>query len=121
MKNPHLTKSLLNSRMLKNTGSWLYCDRCGKTVGYLCYSTFQSFDFAFTCKCGSSGAVKLSYQTDKTITDSPAALRVRKNRLCCTNDDAPLFSLVDKHIDSYAYVAVCNSCWNRYRGQSICK
>jgi len=103
-------KEITNGRMLKNTGSWLYCDKCDKTVGYLCYSTYQSFSFEFLCKCGNSGSFNLEYSTNKEIRKSEIPLQIIKNRLCCPNDDAPLFSVVKKHIESCSYSISCNKC-----------
>ncbi len=104
--------------MLKNTGSWMYCDACDKTVGYLCYSTYQSFRFEFNCKCGNYGHFDLKYNTDKTIKMSSIKLEKKKNRLCCPNDSAPLFTIVEKNIDSYSYSVSCNTCFNRFNEQA---
>ena len=101
--------------MLKNTGSWLYCDQCDKTVGYLCYSTYQSFLFEFDCKCGSSGSLNLNYDAQNSVVESSVGLEKIKNRLCCPNDEAPLFSIVYKHIEAYSYSVVCNKYLSRYK------
>ncbi len=105
-----LQKKIINGRMLKNTGSWLYCDQCNKTVGYLCYSTYQSFRFNFSCKCGNSGLFDLEYPTRKKRNDSEESLKTRKNRLVCPNDESPLFSIVEKHLERYSYSVICNRC-----------
>ncbi len=73
-KTTELKKEIKNGRMLKNTGSWMYCNACDKTVGYLCYSTYQSFRFEFSCKCGNSGHFDLKYDTDNAIETSTAKL-----------------------------------------------
>ncbi len=113
-----LIKEVKNGRMLKNTGSWLYCSECDKTVGYLCYSTYQSFVFQFDCKCGNTGSFALRYSTDEEIIspkDSHTGnLKTRKNRLCCPNDDAPLFSIVLKNIANYSYWVICNKCHTEF-------
>ena len=105
--------------MLKKTGSWIYCDTCNKTVAYLCYSTYQSFKFEFICKCGSSGAIDLQYPTDKKPILSSKDLNKKKNRLCCPNDNKPLFTIIEKHIDRFSYSVACNTCQNSYVIQDI--
>jgi len=110
-----LNKKLKNSRMLKNTGSWLYCDKCNKTVGYLCYTTYQSFKYNFECKCGNLGSFALSYDTDNNIEKSIKELKLKKNRLCCPNDEAPLFTIVEKNIKNYSYEVCCNKCYNKFK------
>jgi hypothetical protein len=109
-----LNKKLKNSRMLKNTGSWLYCDQCNKTVGYLCYTTYQSFKYDFECKCGNLGSFDLSYEIDRKIKNTTKELKQKKNRLCCPNDEAPLFTIVEKNIKNYTYMVCCNKCLTRY-------
>jgi hypothetical protein len=113
---PTLTKKLTNAHMLKNTGSWLYCDQCNKTVGYLVYTTYQSFSYHFTCKCGNQGSFELSYESDKDTKKSTEPLILKKNRLHCPNDDAPLFTIVEKHIEKYAYRVCCNKCYTVFKG-----
>ncbi len=110
----NLIKKIHNGYMLKNTGSWLYCDKCNNTVGYLCYSTYQSFHLDFLCHCGNSGVFHLTYNTDPKITDSPIKLKKNKNRLCCPNDNAPLFTIVEKHIKDFSYSVCCNKCYTRF-------
>jgi hypothetical protein len=101
--------------MLKNTGSWLYCNKCNKTVGYLCYTTYQSFQYNFNCKCGNFGSFDLEYDTNKKIEKSTKELKLKKNRLCCPNDEAPLFTIVEKNIEDYSYSVCCNKCYNEFK------
>ena len=110
-----LKKKINNGHMLKNTGSWLYCDECKKTVGYLCYSTYQSFYFEFSCKCGNSGSFYLKFDTDKKSSNSTENLKIKKNRLCCPNDDSPLFTIVNKHIEKCSYSVVCKKCYTQFK------
>ena len=105
--------------MLKKTGSWIYCDVCNKTVAYLCYSTYQIFKFDFACKCGSSGTIDLEYPSDRNPKLSLYILNKKKNRLCCPNDDAPLFTIVEKHINKYSYSVTCNTCQDSYEVYDI--
>lgn len=78
-----LIKKIKNGRMLKNTGSWLYCGKCNSTVGYLCYSTYHNFRFEFNCKCGNNGSFVLKYDTKAAFIKSKKRLNIKKNRLRC--------------------------------------
>lgn len=103
-----------NGRLLKNNGSWMYCDKCHKTVGYLCYTTYQDFRFDFVCKCQNKGSFRLSYQSESGSTKSNEKLKPIKNRLCCPKDDSPLFTIVEKNIESVSYSIVCKRCKTEY-------
>lgn len=109
-----LLKEIENGRLLKNNGSWMYCDKCNKTVGYLVYSTYQKFKFEFDCKCGNKGSFKLGYKTDSVSKKSTKDLKINKNRLCCPNDDSPLFTIAEKNIDKVKYSVVCKKCETKY-------
>lgn len=107
-------KEIENGRILKNNGSWMYCSKCNKTVGYLCYTTYHDFQFDFVCKCGNTGSFKLKYKTESGSTESKEELKVIKNRLCCPQDNSPLFTIVEKNVKSVKYSVVCKKCMNRY-------
>ncbi len=109
-----LIKEIQNGRILKNNGSWMYCDKCNKTVGYLCYSTYQDFQFDFVCKCGNQGSFKLKYQTESGLSKSSENLKTIKNRLCCPKDDSPLFTIVDKNVKNVKYSVTCKKCSTTY-------
>jgi hypothetical protein len=109
-----LLKEIQNARLLKNNGSWMYCNKCDKTVGYLCYSTYQDFEFDFVCKCGNKGSFRLKYQTENGLTKSNIELKTIKSRLCCSNDDSPLFTIVDKNIEQVNYKVTCKKCSTTY-------
>ncbi len=109
-----LKKEIKNGRLLKNPGSWMYCDKCNKTVGYICYTTFQNFKFDFECKCGNKGLFRLSYETDKAINKSDKELKLIKNRLCCPNDNSPLFTIVEKNIKHVKYSITCKEYLTEY-------
>ena len=111
-----LHKHIVNGRILKANGSWLYCDTCNKTVGYLVYSTYQNFRFDFDCKCGNKGHFELEYKTDKEIEKSNVELITKKNRLCCPVDEVPLLTIVEKNINKYSYSVTCNKCFHKYEG-----
>ncbi len=114
-----LEKDIENGRILKNNGSWMYCGECNKTVGYLVYTTYQNFKYNFTCKCGNKGFFNLKYETDLPIESSSAKLKVIKNRLCCPNDDSPLFSIVQSNIQRVEYSVVCKKCSTHYSAQCL--
>lgn len=50
-----------DAHFLKGHASWLYCDKCNKTVAYLCYVTYRYFHFSFVCLCGNHGWAKNQY------------------------------------------------------------
>lgn len=109
-----LVKEIQNGRILKNNGSWMYCDKCNKTVAYLCYTTYQSFEFDFVCNCGNKGSFKLSYKSKENPTKSNKDLKLIKNRLCCAEDDSPLFTVVNKNIKHMKYQVTCKGCLTEY-------
>ena len=108
-------KELHCSRLLKDYASWIYCEGCGKTVAYLCYVTYDAFDFEYTCNCGSCGSVRIEFEHE-TATKSDMPLVALKNRLCCPQDASPLLTLVEKNLASARFSVVCNSCNTEYRG-----
>jgi hypothetical protein len=111
-----IEKSLINSKLLKNYASWMYCDKCNNTVGYLCYTTYKFFEYEFECKCGNQGVVKISLEESNEPHESDDALQLVKNRFCCPKDDSPLFSVVDKNVNNYRYSLICRNCNSIYRG-----
>ena len=108
-----IKKELCNSRILKEYASWIYCDGCNRTVAYLCYVTYDLFDFSYTCNCGSCGHVAIEFSHDKTST-SALPLAAIKNRLCCPADLSPLFSVVEKNLADFRFRVVCNSCHTEF-------
>ena len=102
-------KSLENSRILKEYASWIYCTECNKTVAYLCYVTYDLFDFEYTCNCGNHGKVFIEFEHDNRPKSNQLLITI-KNRLCCPNDQSPLFTVVDKNIKDYRFKIVCNTC-----------
>ena len=113
-----MQKQLLRTKLLKEYASWVYCTGCNKTVAYLCYVTYDAFDFEYTCNCGNHGQVHIAFENENsaqtTIGHEPPTLK--KNRLCCPNDEAPLVTFVDKNLSRYQYSIVCNHCNTQYSG-----
>lgn len=110
-----VSRKLSKAHLLKEYASWIYCDGCGKTVGYLCYVTYSYFKYEFFCKCGSKGLVELTLGNEQDSTEGDSLLFLRKNRYCCPKDDSPLFSIVDKNLIGYNLEVVCKSCRNHFR------
>jgi hypothetical protein len=108
-------KHLKNSRLLSSYGSWIYCTGCNKTIAYLCYVTYDSFKFQFTCKCGETGCVDIAFGEIQETKPSDKPLVVIKNRLHCPNDSSPLVTFVEKNLDKYSYELVCNTCQQIYK------
>ena len=107
-------KELRNARLLKEYASWIYCESCNKTVAYLCYVTYDLFDFEYTCKCGNHGSVFVEFEHDAPE-KSNFPLHFAKNRLCCPKDDAPLLTIVEKNIIEARFCIVCNTCNTEYK------
>lgn len=107
-------KELVNTRLLKDYASWIYCTGCGKTVAYLCYVTYDAFDFTFTCACGGVGEVHLAFREVQNVKVDSRPLVPVKNRLCCPQDHAPLVTFVEKNLDGYQCAVVCKECGARY-------
>ncbi len=110
-----IQKNLINTRLLKNYGSWIYCISCNKTVGYLCYTTYDYFKYDFTCRCGNKGVVEIKVEGIVESKKSDTPLILNKNRYCCPIDDSPLFSVVDKSVKEYRYELICKKCKNIYQ------
>lgn len=103
-------KELNNTRLACSYGGWIYCEGCNQTIGYLCYVTYDSFFFEYKCKCGSSGNMLISFNEETKAEVSGQSLITIKNRLCCPNDDAPLFTLLTKKLAYYKYEVLCSGC-----------
>jgi len=107
-------KEVVNSRLLKDYASWIYCAGCNATVAYLCYVTYDQFDFEYTCLCGGRGRVRIEFEKNAEVRTSGQPLRLIKNRLCCPADLSPLVTFVDKNLESYKSGIICKSCGTRY-------
>ena len=107
-------KHLVNSRLLKEYASWVYCGGCNKTVAYLCYVTYDSFEFDYTCNCGSKGQVQIAFGGVGGAKLSDEPLLMLKNRLCCPADQSPLVTFVEKNLESFRCSIVCKGCTTQY-------
>ena len=109
-----IKKELDNTKLLKDYASWIYCDRCNNTVAYLCYVTYDSFDFEYTCNCQNKGSIRIGFKTENDAKESAAPLKEIKNRLCCPKDNSPLITVVTKNLQKCRLSIVCNSCNTKY-------
>lgn len=109
-----LTKQLIQTRLANTYGGWIYCENCGKNIGYLCYVTYDSFKFEYHCKCGGHGSMHIAFRDVSSANKSDNVLILNKNRLCCPSDMSPLFTILEKNLDSYEYEVVCNQCDTKY-------
>ena len=115
------TKKLENARLLKEYASWIYCTGCNKTIAYLCYVTYDVFDFRFTCGCGCKGSVYIDFERETPAVRTDDRLTMQKNRLCCPADDSPIVTFVDKNLKQYSYDVVCAKCGREYGEQeTVC-
>lgn len=104
------SKKLTNTRLANEYGGWIYCEGCNKTIGYLCYVTYDSFQLDYQCKCDGCGSVYLSFTDENSAIDNHNNLIIIKNRLCCPTDQSPLFTILAKSLDYYKYEVVCKAC-----------
>lgn len=109
-------KKLINTRLANTYGGWIYCDGCNKTIGYLCYVTYDFFRLVYQCKCGNCGSVHLVFSGENTDQiSSEQSLITIKNRLCCPEDKSPLVTILEKNLDSYKYEINCKACNTKYQ------
>lgn len=109
-------KELINTRLANTYGGWIYCDGCNKTIGYLCYVTYDLFRLDYQCKCGNCGSVHLTFSCDRTNQISSAqSLITIKNRLCCPEDKSPLVTILEKNLDTFKFEISCKTCNTTYQ------
>ncbi len=109
------TKKLVNTRLATNYGGWMYCDKCNENIGYLCYSTYDRLELKYQCNCGSKGSILLDFEDSKIGKNCNDELVIIKNRLCCSKDNNPLITILDKKIDNYEMKITCKACENIYK------
>ncbi len=108
-------KKLENARLLKEYASWIYCTSCEKTIVYLCYVTYDKFDFMFTCNCGCTGSVYIDFGNLEKTYISSEGLEIIKNRICCPDDKSALLTFVEKNLKSYNCKISCLKCGKEYK------
>ncbi len=119
MSRTPIDKHLQNTRLANEYGGWMYCTSCNKTIAYLCYVTYDSFKFEFTCKCGETGSADIAFvDTQGAILSDKLPVTI-KNRLCCPEDNSPLVTFVAKNLNKYSYEIVCKPCQHLYKGEFI--
>lgn len=111
-------KELVNTRLATNYGGWMYCDKCGENIGYLCYSTYDKLELNYVCNCGSKGSALLYFEDSKLGKNSDEELVIIKNRYCCPKDNEPLITLLDKKLASYEMEITCKNCDSVYKKKS---
>lgn len=109
-----IIKELSSTRLASTYGGWIYCDHCGENIGYLCYVTYDNFEFDYACHCGGNGSVHIAFDDVKNSCCSTDGLIEVKNRLCCPSDGAPLLTILEKKLVTYAFKIDCVSCKTRY-------
>lgn len=109
------TKELVNTRLTANYGGWMYCDKCGENIGYLCYATYDRLELKYKCNCASIGSAVLDFDDSKTGQDCSDELIIIKNRFCCPKDNEPLITILDKKVESYELKITFKSCESIYK------
>lgn len=108
-------KELVNTRLATNYGGWMYCDNCNENIGYLCYSTYDRLELNYKCNCGSNGSVFIDFEDSKTGKVCNDELVIVKNRFCCSKDNEPLITVLDKKVSDYEMKITCKSCESIYK------
>jgi len=112
MSKRKIEKKIINARLLKDYGSWLYCAKCNKTIAYICYTNYNYLKFSFMCNCGSSRFLELT-DVENILQDiriAKGGLKYIQNRLCCNIDKLSMFSVVKKQLKEYEYKVICKNC-----------
>ena len=73
-------KELINTRLATNYGGWMYCTKCNKNIGYLCYVTYDKLKLNYTCNCGSKGSALIDFEDTKEGIECNNELITIKNR-----------------------------------------
>lgn len=107
-------KELVGALLANHYGGWMYCEGCGKTIGYLCYVTYSRVRFSFTCLCGCKGSAEIRFDTERPEVLSSIPPAIIKNRLCCAEDSSPLLTAVEKNLKEYRYEVTCAACGKTY-------
>ncbi len=108
-------KKLVNTRLAMNYGGWMYCDQCQESIGYLCYATYDEVNLRYRCRCGSQGEIHINFEDSVEGTPCDEELFVVKSRLCCSKDQSPLITILEKKVASYQLDITCKECRRVYR------
>ncbi len=109
-------KELVKTRLANTYGGWIYCEGCNKTIGYLCYVTYNLFRLDYQCKCGNCGSAHLAFEDNCSEENyREQALITIKNRLCCPEDKSPLATILEKNLDVYRLEVSCKACNTKYQ------
>lgn len=119
MSRTPMIKELVNTRLASGYGGWIYCQSCGKNIGFLCYVTYHSFRLEYKCECGSYGNMQIAFGDVSSVTKGDDKLITIKHRLCCPNDQSPLFTVLEKSLSSYKYQVVCKACNKEFSEEKI--
>lgn len=109
------TKTLQNTRLATNYGGWTYCDKCQENIGYLCYATYDEINFEYQCQCGNHGKININFEDSQTGHPYEKPLTIIKNRLCCSDDESPLITILEKKLLNYQLEITCKVCHKAYR------
>lgn len=113
------TKELIRTRLASTYGGWIYCDHCGQNIGYLCYITYDHFDFDYKCQCGNHGNIHIAFEEDSKTYVSNDKLITLKKRLCCPHDHSPLLIILEKKLDDYKFEIECVECKTKYQEEKV--
>lgn len=108
-------KELINTRLATNYGGWMYCTKCNKNIGYLCYVTYDKLKLNYTCNCGSKGSALIDFEDTKEGIECNNELITIKNRFCCPEDKEPLITMLSKNLNNYELEITCKSCAKTYK------
>ena len=108
-------KVLANSRLATNYGGWMYCDKCQENIGYLCYATYDEITFKYQCKCGHQGQININFIDSENGIPCRDELITIKNRLCCSDDNSPLITILEPKLTNYELNITCKSCHKIYQ------
>lgn len=108
-------KELVNTRLATNYGGWTYCDKCQENIGYLCYATYDAVSLRYECLCGSKGVVRIDFEDSEKGEGCSHTMDVIKNRLCCSGDQSPLITIMDKKLAEYELEITCKACHKIYK------
>ena len=72
-------------------------------------------ELKYKCNCGSQGSAILDFEDSKVGKECNDELIIIKNRFCCSKDNEPLITILDKKVASYEMKITCKSCNKTYK------